>query len=323
MSGRLHHALVAFVAIAALVLIALAHRFSPEQPSHFLDKIVHSLHAPGFAGVTFFVFAILRLYHRGSRNYLYAGAIAMGIGVLSEAAQIPGPRDAEFSDLVTDGIGIFGALGLLVLFDRDIKQRIAVITRRRIGYATLLALLVSFGPTALYTYALIAQKNALPVLLSFEQRWERLIYSMPGSNRMDRIDAPATWPVKGKVVRVTSSRRGGLLEWRPYPDWSQSDNFSFVAATGDGKVWEVLVYIEDSRPNGVKESNYLRSIVEIGPNPTRIRIPFTTLRAESDTRPFEIAHVKRVFLRLNERTGGIPVILDDFRLEPQDPAIGG
>lgn len=305
---------MALLSVAALLLIALAHRNSPAQPSHFLDKIVHSLHGPGFVGVALFVFAILRIYRRGQRNYIYAGLIAMGVGVLAEAAQIPGPRDAELSDLAVDAIGILGALGALALFDTELRYRIELRARIGLTVVTLTALFVSLVPTAWYSYAWIAQKRSAPFLVSFEHSWERSMYRKSGSGKLRIIDAPDGWPHAGLVAEATSSPRGDLLVLEPYADWSQSDEFSFLAASVDKSAHEIVVLIEDARPKGVKQSTRFRTVVTVGPAPIRIRIPLDDIRALTVPRPFDIGHINQVRLRLSNRVGGTKIIFDDFRL---------
>lgn len=312
---RLPHIFVALLSVTALVLIALAHRNSPEQASHFLDKIMHSLHAPGFVGVTFFVFAVMRIYHRGNRNYRNTAIVTMGIAFLSEAAQIPGPRDAEVIDLVVDAIGITGALGLLALLDRDMRSRLRHRARVGLAVATLLALVYSFVPTAWWCYSWLMQQRAAPVLLSFEHLWERKLYNTFGRTEKEHVPAPDGWPLAGTVLRVTSSQRGGILEWRSYPDWSQHDYVTFLAATDDGNTYDVGLAIEDMRPDGEKERNLYRMTFEIGPGPQRIRIPLEPLRNITEPRPFELAHVNRTFMRMTERVPGVVIYFDDFRLE--------
>jgi VanZ family protein len=306
---------VALTSISALILIAIAHRSFPDQASHLLDKLIHSLHGPGFVGVALFVFAILRIYHRGVRNYWYAAAISMAVGLFAEASQIPGPRDAEVSDLFVDAIGIGAALGMLALFDRDMRHRLTTSARVVLVGGTCLALMFSLAPSTWYAYALVSQHQAMPALLTFEHTWEKSLHSNRGSGRIRQLDAPTDWPIDGSVLQVTSSSRGGLLLWRPYPDWSGFSALSFLAMSVDASTRDALIFIEDTGPEGRDPAIHYRTTFEIGPTPRRIRIPLDAIRATTEDRPFDIAHVNFVFLRLSERMRGAVVIFDDFRLE--------
>jgi len=305
---------VATGSIAALWLIAAAHRQFPERPSHFLDKLVHSLHGPGFMVVTFAVFTLLRLYRRGARNYWYTALIAVGIAIFAEAAQIPGPRNAELGDIVVDTIGIAGALGILALLDRDLRRRLALISRLIILGVTVPAVLYSVGPTAGWSYSWLAQQQAVPALLTFENRWERWTVGNRFSGSIERIPVPDGWPISGTAIRVTSSRRGGVLEWKAYPDWQEHAALTFLAASDDGSVHSMTITIEDMRYTGMPEPNRYRTTVQVGPVPTRFRIPIDVIRRNSGGQ-LDIAHVNYLFLRLTDRVGGVPVILDDFRFD--------
>ena len=308
------HILVATGSIAALGVIAVAHRQFPEQPSHFLDMLVHSLHGPGFMVVTFAVFTVLRLYRRGASNYWHTAMIAVGVGIFGEAVQIPGPRNAELSDLVVDAIGIVGALGLLALLDRDLRRRLALISRLIILVVTVPAVLYSLGPTAGWCYGWLAQKHAVPALLTFEHRWERWTIGNRFSGSIERIPVPDGWPVSGTAIRVTSSRRGGVLEWKAYPDWRDHAVLTFLAASDDGSVHSMTITIEDKRHAGTPEPNRYRTTVQVGPAPTRLSIPIDDIRRNSGGQ-LDIARVNYLFLRLTDRVGGVPVILDDFRFD--------
>lgn len=314
LSRQLPHILVALGSLVALVLIAVAHRQLPERPSHFLDMLVHSLHGPGFMVVTFAVFMLLRLYRPGTRNYWYTAMIAVAIGIFGEAAQIPGPRNAELSDIVVDTIGIVGALGLLALLDHYLQRRLTPITHLIIVIVTLPAVLYSLGPTAWWSYSWLAQKQAVPELLTFEKRWERWTIGNRFSGSMERIPVPDGWSVEGMAVRVTSSRRGGILEWKAYSDWREYRALTFLAASDDGLVHSISVTIQDMRHAGQPEPNNYRTSVAVGPTPARLRIPIDDIRGNSGEQ-IDLAHVNYLFLRLTDRVAGVPVILDDFRLE--------
>lgn len=264
--------------------------------------------------VTFAVFTLLRLYRRGARNYWYTALIAVGIAIFAEAAQIPGPRNAELSDIVVDTIGIAGALGILALLDRDLRRRLALMSRLIILGVTVPAVLYSVGPTAGWSYSWLAQQQAVPALLTFENRWERWTVGNRFSGSIERIPVPDGWPISGTAIRVTSSRRGGVLEWKAYPDWQEHAALTFLAASDDGSVHSMTITIEDMRHAGMPEPNRYRTTVQVGPVPTRFRIPIDVIRRNSGGQ-LDIAHVNYLFLRLTDRVGGVPMILDDFRFD--------
>jgi hypothetical protein len=91
-------ALLALVAAASIA----AHLFKPTTWPPLGSDILHSMHGPGFALIALLILWYYQNQSRSNINYVLAAAIAMGIGLISEIAQIPGIRNAEAKDLVVD-----------------------------------------------------------------------------------------------------------------------------------------------------------------------------------------------------------------------------
>ncbi len=70
----------------------------------------------------------------------------MGIGLISEIAQIPGPRDAQLKDLVVDAMAIMGALGMATFFDKQLKPAISKRTHLLLATVAGLALAITCVP---------------------------------------------------------------------------------------------------------------------------------------------------------------------------------
>jgi len=312
----LPHVIVAALAIAALGAIALAHRYSPEQLSHLADVFVHSLHGPGFVVVAVFVFAILRIYRRSAVNYVHAAIVSMAIGLFAEAAQIPGPRDAEISDLIVDAIGIIGSLGSIALFDRDVRSMLNDRLMLGLGLVSIGALTISFAPTAWYGYAWFSQHRAMPTLISFENRWESTVISQPRGRRPERIDAPANWPTTGTIAYAEESGRYGILiRLTPYTDWSEYSTLSFVAASANNVTQKIAVSIRDMRLEGERRNNRYSQRLYVDPEPQRYVIALDKVRDVANERPFDIAHVESFILSAADPGSGTKLFFDDFRLE--------
>ena len=119
---------VSLLAIISLLAIA-AHLFNPKGWPPLGVNILHALHGPGFALLALLILWYLQYQCRSVVNYVLAAGIAMAIGLLSEAAQIPGPRDAQVKDVVVDALGIFGAVGLSAALDRTVRSIIPLWSR--------------------------------------------------------------------------------------------------------------------------------------------------------------------------------------------------
>ena len=168
--GRLALPVIALaVTLAGAIFV---HRYTPEHWPPLAIGLMHSLHGLGFALLALAMFWVLRYRSRSTSNYFVAGAITMAIGILSEAAQIPGPRDAQFSDLAVDALGILGALGVTAAFDRPVRAQFGMPARIALSLTAGVALAVACLPSLWLSYALAEQYRAFPQLLTFERVWE-------------------------------------------------------------------------------------------------------------------------------------------------------
>ena len=122
----------------------------------------------------------MRFSDRGSRSasrYLLAAVGAGTIGLLAEIAQIPGPRNAQWVDLLADAVGIFSALALIASFDRILRNRIRHWALKLLPVAAGVGLTITLLPTLWIGFALVQQHASMPELLTFEHRWESMTYS--------------------------------------------------------------------------------------------------------------------------------------------------
>ncbi len=315
---NLPHYFVAGLGVLLIVAIAAAHRFNPAQPSALVDKFIHSLHGPGFAAIATLTFLVLRAYNKGTKNYLHAGVISIVIGGLSEAAQIPGPRDAEVLDLIVDAIGIAGGLGFIACIDGGIRKILRTGQWLSLMLVSGSCLLISFGPSAWHTYTLGRQHHAKPQLVSFDASWEKALYNQRWRVRPDRVPPPANWPVASDFVgrAEETGRYGILIDIQPFPDWSAYSVLTFVASSTNGGMHKVMLSVRDIRPGGRGSSVRYTETISLGPTPTVFQIPIDRIRAAANDRPFDIAHVDSVVLSAATPGSGIEIYMDDFRLEP-------
>lgn len=314
---RVRPYLIALIILASVGAIAVAHRFDPAQPSQLADKLLHSLHGPGFAAVALVLFAAFRRYRRGPSNYLQAGVAAMAIGVLSEAAQIPGPRDAQVSDLIVDGIGIVGVLGILALFDREITSLLRKRHKRMLAITSIVALAATFSPTFWYGYVIVEQSRAMPRLITFEHLWETATYRQSHRRRPELRASPSGWPGSGDTVAYAeeSGRSGIFIRLYPYPDWSGYSSLRFVAASGSSSSHDIMIAIRDIRPGYETNTNRYTERFIVGPDPSWYEISLEKVRAVEQQRPFDIGHVESLVLSATTPGSQATILMGDFRLE--------
>ena len=224
MSGQSSHArndwLFAIVALALLIAIIASHRYSPPQLSPTAIWLLHSLHAPGFAVVASIALWIFKKKGHGTASYWLACAVTMGAAVLAEVSQIPGPRDAQFGDLVVDATGIAAALGTAALFDRRLRQWISWRWLPLVASLSLAALFFTTKTSIGLSIALFGRSNALPALLTVEHRWESYLYPESRKGTATVVTKPDAWPGGNGdfVLRAEATGRWDILiHVFPYP----------------------------------------------------------------------------------------------------------
>ena len=303
--------------LAAVIAAAVAsHLFNPtDWPPLALD-ILHSLHGPGFALLALAVFWYLQSRCVSTINYLLAAGITMGIGLISEIAQIPGPRDAQFKDLLVDAIGILGALGITASFDRRVRSAINKSARLLLPTIAGVALAIACVPTLWYSYALVSQQRAFPVLLSFEQTWETATISRTNGLKPSRVAAPDDWPVDGATIAhgTEAGRWGIFLSLHLSPDWQGYSKLSFVAASADAE-FPLALCIRDIRPDRKSRRNRFCKHLTVNSEAQRFVVEFDEIRLAMEGRPFDFTRVEALVFSASKPGDGRELLLDDIRLE--------
>ena len=221
---------------------------------------------------------------------------------------MPGPRDADLLDLMTNVMGIFAGLALVASFDREVDLGDSPWPRRLVAVAAVAAMAYVLAPTLWLTAAATARKTNLPVLLSFESTLETRLYRGMGAPAPVRVLAPASWPAEGKLVgRGTASGRWGtMIAMSPYPDWRDYDAVSFVVASATDEPVSIGISLRS------RTKRYYRRF-DAGPEPARVRIAFDDIRAK---RPdFDFSKIRIFIVSAAEPGEPYVVLFDDFRLE--------
>ena len=303
--------------VALTVFAVIAHRFSPTQSTVLFDAFAHSLHAPGFAVVALTIYFMLRKSHPGIPAYTLAALSAIGIGVLAEAAQIPGPRDAQISDLVVDATGIAGALAITATFDPFFDNILGKLQKVLLTAFSFIALAVALIPSAWYGYLIMSQHALMPQLLTFEHAWESATYWQTNDRDPELVDAPDEWPGPGGSVALASEsgHHGILIRINPYPDWSGFSALTFVAASASHSVHKLAIVVKDIRPIGGSSSKRYYHEFFVGPDPIRYVVTMAELQAPNSGRPFDLSHVHTIILSAAIPGNDVSVLIDDFRLQ--------
>ena len=310
--------LTAILVLAAITVAAIAiHRFQPTHWPPLAVDILHSLHGTGFAVLAIAIYWYLQRRFPSHLNYLLAAAVTLAIGVISEIAQIPGPRDAQFSDLVLDGLGIFGALGVAAAFDGHVRQQLGAATRVVLPVAASASLAIACIPSIWLTYALVQQHRAFPQLLTFEHNWEQTTFGQTAEERPSLATAPDGWPAPGDTVAraVENGRWGIFISVHPKPDWRTYSELSFLAASVGGE-FSMDIGVRDMAKDGEHHGVRYYKTVRVDTQPRRYVIRFDEILASPEDRLFDFSLVETVVLSSSRPGDGDVLLVDDFRLKP-------
>jgi len=299
------------------VIVLLAHQYLPDQISNLAHEAIRSLHGPGFGVVALLMLLLLRDRDRPAVGYVKAAAFAMVLAAVAEAAQIPGPREAEIGDLLTDALGIFAFLGVAAIFDGVLRSEIAKWQVLLLALVSIPALALTLKPTIWLSYALVKRAQTLPQILSFDEAWEQT-YSSGVDGGLEIIPAPDGWPEgSGQIARLHSAGKWGLmLHIRPHPDWSGYAAVSFVAATSnDEELRGIALGLWGINPgNGTPQGRYYTR-ARIFREPSRYCILFDDVNKPSSQRRFDFTQVYELLVGATKDEVGVEILVDDFRLE--------
>ena len=298
------------------VIVLVAHYYLPNQASKLTSETIQSLHGPGFGVVALIIMMFVRGDDRTTVAYIKAAAFSMTLAVLAEAAQIPGPREAQISDILVDALGILGFLGTAAVFNREIRSTIGNRGAIPLALISVSALVLTMIPLLWHSFALVMRSQNTPQILSFDAVWERT-YSSGIDTRPEIFAAPAGWPKgSGNIARLRSAGRYGLmLRIQPHPDWSEYSAMSFLAASTNEESMRIAIGIWGISPSDGSPPGRYYTTKKIGPVPARHCISFDDLDKPSSQRKFDLTNVFELLVGATSPETGIEILVDDFRLE--------
>lgn len=199
--------LIAWIALAGAVLLQQFAGF-PES-NLFTRSLSNWAHIP-----TFFVITLCAGNILASQSLGRIGFVVLGIAILTEAAQVYGPRDASFADLGLNFLGMgAGIWGLK-------EVRAGRSTLRVWGVATALVVIVSSAAPAAVLYRYYYQHQIFPRLLDPAdiQSWLLLDTSADVLRTLEH-DWDAYSGERVLQVQWNETRWPGLHLAEPIGDW--------------------------------------------------------------------------------------------------------
>lgn len=316
---------ILILTIISFGLLWILHDFNLPWNTRVWQAISNAGHVPLF-GILSTVILRLSTHVLGRCittelwHYVVALIGSAFLGLVSEYAQILGPRDADIVDLGRDMAGAVAFLGVLMVFDRKLTAWWQ--NRRRQSRLVLLIVAILTGtigilPAGLWAVATWHRDNSFPILSNFDSVWDSWFWDTEKVEFLI-IDPPAGWkqPSGDRVARLTflPGAYPSFTCVEPVPDWTWYRFLSFEAYSDQDTVISLTLKIEDMDHN---ESYYDRfnRIVVIKPGVNQVIIPLDSVRQAPVSREMDLASIALFSLFAGRSEKPFIVYVDDFRLQ--------
>jgi VanZ family protein len=296
-------------------LLLLLHFYVPTPSGLWTKALLESLHVPIFGIVALSIFITTGL--RGDWNPVQRVAAVCAatvvLSALSEGAQISGPRDASFDDLVSDWLGAGTALLFALAFSRHHPLRPAA----RLGFtlAGLASLLIALWPFISVSAAYIERNLQQPVLVSFDAHLGGTFRRAQHTTLQLSHD-----PVTGKRLGIITLEEGawpGLLFNDIWPDWREYSALVIELSLEGSAPLEINVRVHD-RAHKLGEQPYkdrFNLSYELQPGRHTLRIPLEQIRNAPKGRQMDLSDIEGIVIFCSANNAGRQFQLVEIRLE--------
>lgn len=307
---------IAILSLAASgALLVLLHLYRPPAAGLWLETFFNSMHVPVFALVALGIFAAVRLLSRlrFSRCIALAMLLAMLLGVLSEGAQMQGPRDASVEDLMSDWLGSISVL-LIVLAIGGGKQ---LNGKLRGAWAIVGAALMflALWPLLSVSAAYVERNRNLPTIFGFDARYGKTFLRLQDAT-IEVTDHPTEKQKIGKVTFEDGSWPG-LVFHDLWPDWSEYAFLVIELAMDGTRPLGINIRVHDSihaQGSQPYEDRFNLSYT-LGNGTQIIRIPLTEIRDAPRGRQMDLTEINGVVIFATRAEAGSVFDLAEIRLE--------
>jgi hypothetical protein len=298
-----------FVAAAMLflILIIVAGLLVYELPydTLFWIEVQNAGHTPVFGIISLLILgASLRLL--GSRipqrpaHYAIALAGATFLGLISEYAQIAGPRDADVCDFIRDIAGAVSFLGIFMYADGKLRTaggKLMARIRTAVLITAILVLVAALVPLALWSGAYLHRNGTFPAICDFDSYWGNRFLRTEDA-RLESVAPPSGWiDARGEVGRVVFGVDDypGLVIREVYPDWRGYGSLVFDIYSPANTSVNLHVRIEDFSHNGDFADRFNRATA-IRPGASRVSIPLADIKEAPVGREMNMQAIRAIHL---------------------------
>lgn len=302
------------LAIGAGLLLSL-HFFHPLAGGLWHRTFFNSLHVLVFSFIALALFAATNVFTgKGfTHNAIIAGSTAIALGLVSEAAQIPGPRDASIEDIIADASGAIG--GLLIALASNSAAFASWKARSGFYLAGTAILLAALIPLISVSAAYIERSHEYPVLVSFDSNFARTFVRI--QNATLTIVARPTASRKVGQVSLHDGAWPGLIIHDIWPDWR---NYSFLIihlALAEEEPLDINIRVHDRwhKLGDQPYSDRFNMTLAMQPGQHRLRIPLEKIRSAPQERQMDLSKIDGIVLFCSPKDAGRQFELLEIRLE--------
>ena len=293
----------------------LLHFYAPAPSGLWTQILLESLHVPvfGIVALSLFVATGSRRDWGPLQRAAVALAVAIALAVLSEGAQISGPRDASIEDLVSDWLGAGAAL----LFALALSRRHPFLPATRVGFtlAGLASCLIALWPLISVSAAYLERNLQQPMLISFDHHFGKTFRRAQHTTLDLRHD-----PTTGKTTGIITLEEGawpGLIFHDVWPDWRDYSTLVVeLGLEGDAPL-EINIRVHDHvhKLGDQPYNDRFNLSYELQPGRHTLRIPLEQIHNAPKGRRMDLSQIEGIVVFCSSEHAGRQFQLLEMRLE--------
>ena len=296
-------------------LLLLLHFYEPAPSGLWTDTLLESLHVPifGIIALSLFVATGLRTDWRPAKRVAFVCVAATALALLSESAQISGPRDASFEDLMSDWLGASAALLFaLALSGRHLYPLAA---RFSVALAGLALCLIALWPFISVSIAYIERNVQQPILVSFDARIGRVFRHTQHATLHLSHDQ-----VSKKTIGHITLEEGawpGLIFNDIWPDWRDYSTLVIDFGLEGNEPLEINIRVHD-RAHKLGDQPYndrFNLSYKLQPGRHTLRVPLEQIRNAPKGRQMDLSQIEGIVVFCSAGHAGRQFQLVEIRLE--------
>ena len=301
--------------LGSAVLLLLIHVFEPNVVGLWAQVLYNSLHVPvfGFIALSIYVATTARERWDFRKRALITFAAVFALSILSEAAQIPGPRDASLQDLVSDWLGATAALLFALAFDSggEIKRRNKIAA----AIAGTAILIFALSSLIVVSAAYAERSHQHPVLVSFSARFGHYFRRMQNASLVVLRDEKYG-QLSGQIT-LNEGAWPGIIFHDIWPDWRDYSALLVEFHLDGDKPLDVNIRIHD-QDHRLGEQPYddrFNKAIRLLPGHNTLLIPLEEIRDAPAKRKMDLSQIHEIIIFGTRNEAGRAFQILEIRLQ--------